>query len=188
MSTVATVRIPLDHTSLLARLIRAGTRRVFGAPLEPYVAQTHHPRVLLTTLLAETGVATWRSLPVDLRDLVVLAVAGQIGCTWCMDFGAYPSKAHSLDGGAKLQHLTAWRDSDVYSPTERRVLEYAEAMTATPPRVSDEMVRGLRTDRTDRQLIELTHLVCVENSRSRANVALGLTSQGFADTCSVPAR
>lgn len=103
-------------------------------------------------------------------------------------FRAYLSKGHGLDGGAKLQHLSLWRDSDVYSPLERHALEYAEAMTATPPQVTDEMVTTLRADLTDRQLIELTHLVCVENSRSRANAALGLTSQGFADTCSVPAR
>jgi hypothetical protein len=32
------------------------------------------------------------------------------------------------------------RDSDLYTPLERRVLAYAEAMTATPPEVTDEMV------------------------------------------------
>lgn len=184
---MSTARVPLDHSGPLPRLIRAGTRRVFGAPLQPYVAQTHHRRVLLTTLLSETGVATWRSLPVDLRDLVVAAVASQIGCSWCMDFGAYLSRTHGL-ASVKLEQLPAWRDSDVYSPLERLVLEYAEAMTATPPMVNDEMVRGLRARLSDRQLIELTYLVSVENGRSRSNAALGLTSQGFADTCSVPAR
>lgn len=182
-----TTRIPLEHTSLLARLVRAATRRAYGAPLQPYVAQTHHARVLLTTCLAEAGVATWRSLPADLRDLVVAAVATQVGCSWCMDFGAHLSDSHGVDR-AKLKHLVVWRDSDVYSPIERRVLEYAEAMTATPPTVTDEMVRALRAELTDRQLVELTHLVCIENSRSRANSALGLTSQGFSDTGSVPAR
>lgn len=182
-----TTRIPLEHTAPLARLVRAVTRRAYGAPLQPYVAQTHHSRVLLTTCLAEAGVATWRSLPVDLRDLVVVAVAGQIGCSWCMDFGAYLSDSRGVDR-AKREHLPTWRDSEVYSPLERRALEYAEAMTTTPPGVTDEMVHALRADLTDRQLVELTHLVCVENSRSRANAALGLSSQGFRDTCSVPAR
>lgn len=178
-------RVPLDHTSALARLVRAGTRRPYGAPLLPLVAQTHHPRVLLTTCLAEAGVATWRSLPPDLRDLVVAAVAGQVGCSWCIDFGAYRSQAHGVDRG-KLEHPMTWRDSEVYSPLERTVLEYAEAMTTTPPRVTDKLVTAVRAYLTDRQLVELTHLVCVENSRSRANAALGLTSQGFADTCRVP--
>ena len=46
--------------------------------------------------------------------------------------------------------------SDVYTPLERKVLEYAEAMTATPPKVTDEMVAGLRADLDDAQVVELT--------------------------------
>ncbi|MFD4829099.1 hypothetical protein ACFWPV_04445 [Streptomyces uncialis] len=35
--------------------------------------------------------------------------------------------------------------------------------------------------------VELTAMVAVENLRSRMNAALGLTSQGFKDSCEVPA-
>lgn len=69
---------------------------------------------------------------VDLRDLGVVAVAGQIDCTRCIDFGAHVSRTHGLER-AKLERITCWRDSDVHSPLERNVLAYAEAMTATPP-------------------------------------------------------
>jgi alkylhydroperoxidase family enzyme len=67
-------------------------------------------------------------------------------------------------------------------------MAYAEAMTATPPEVTDEMVAGLRRSLDDAQLVELTMMISVENSRSRTNSALGLTSQGFRDRCEVPAR
>ena len=40
----------------------------------------------------------------------------------------------------KLEQVSTWRESTVYTPLERKVLEYAEAMTATPPTVTDEMV------------------------------------------------
>jgi alkylhydroperoxidase family enzyme len=63
------------------------------------------------------------------------------------------------------------------------VLEYAEAMTATPPTVTDELVESLRKDLSDEQLVELTALVALENQRSRTNAALGLTSQGFKEFC-----
>ena len=62
-------------------------------------------------------------------------------------------------------------------------MEYAEAMTATPPDVTDEMVAGLRRELGDAELVELTMMVAVENVRSRFNSALGLTSQGFKDRC-----
>ena len=66
------------------------------------------------------------------------------------------------------------------------MLEYAEAMTATPPTVTDEMVEGLRAELDDAQLVELTEMISVENLRSRTNSALGLTSQGFKDQCDLP--
>ena len=43
------------------------------------------------------------------------------------------------------------------------MLEYAEAMTATPPTVTDEMVEALRADLDDAQLVELTEMIAVEN-------------------------
>jgi len=76
--------------------------------------------------------------------------------------------------------------STVCSLLERAVLEYAEAMTATPPRVTDEMVEALRPDLDDAQIIELTEMVWVENLRSRSISALGLTSQGFKSRCDLP--
>jgi alkylhydroperoxidase family enzyme len=63
------------------------------------------------------------------------------------------------------------------------VLEYAEAMTETPPAIADELVERLRARLDDEQLVELTSLIALENMRSRTNAALGLESQGFKATC-----
>ena len=87
-----------------------------------------------------------------------------------------------------MQHIHQWRDSDVYSATERRVIEFAQAATATPPTVTDEMVAALRADLGDEAMIELAMMVAVENERSRFNKALGLVSQGFSASCQLPAR
>jgi alkylhydroperoxidase family enzyme len=87
-----------------------------------------------------------------------------------------------------MRDVPQWRDSDVYTDLERQVMAYAEAVTATPPAVTDEMVAGLRRQLDDAQLVELTMMVAVENIRSRFNSALGLTSQGFKDRCEIPAR
>ena len=65
-------------------------------------------------------------------------------------------------------------------------MEYAEAMTATPPTVDDELVKRLRAHLDEAQLVELTAIICLENVRSRFNSAIGLTSQGFKDRCEIP--
>jgi len=62
-------------------------------------------------------------------------------------------------------------------------MEYAEAMTATPPQVTDGLAESLRTQLGNDGFVELTMMVAVENERSRFNSALGLTSQGFSDRC-----
>jgi len=83
----------------------------------------------------------------------------------------------------KIEAVPHWRDSEVFSPLERLVMEYAEAMTATPPTVDDELVQRLRAHLDEAQLVELTAIICLENVRSRFNSAFGLTGRGFKDHC-----
>jgi alkylhydroperoxidase family enzyme len=110
----------------------------------------------------------------------------RIGCSWCVDFGYYEAHARGMDL-AKLAEVPRWQESTVFTEVERRVLEYADAVTATPPTVTDELAAALRSDLGDAALVELTMMVAVENQRSRVNAALGLASQGFSESCRVPA-
>lgn len=183
-----TARVPLDHPgSRLAGVIRFVSRRRYGGEMEPVLALVPHRRVLMSVTRFELGIEKWDRLDPDLKQLACAAVAAQIGCSWCMDFGEFLARSSGMDL-AKLEQLPTWRSSEVYTPLERRVLAYAEAMTVTPPEVTDEMVAGLRTDLDDAQIIELTEMISVENLRSRTNSALGLTSQGFSDRCEMPPR
>ncbi len=182
----STARVPLQHPrSVLAGLLNFWTRKQYGQEMEPMLAMLHNRRVTISVARFEMGVAKWSKLGDNLTELVSLAVASQIGCSWCMDFGYYVSRTNGMPV-AKLEQVSQWRTSDVYTPLERKVLEYAEAMTATPPEVTDEMVAGLRDDLDDAQLVELTEIISVENLRSRTNSALGLTSQGFKAQCDLP--
>jgi AhpD family alkylhydroperoxidase len=185
-ATTGTARVPLEHPgSTLARVMNYWTRRSYGQEMEPMLALLHHRKVMTSVARFEMGVAKWSRLDPRLKELACVSVASQIGCSWCMDFGYYVSRTNGMDR-TKLERVLDWRSSTVYTPLERKVLEYAEAMTATPPGVTDEMVEGLRADLDDAQLIELTEMISVENLRSRTNSALGLTSQGFKSQCDLP--
>ena len=182
----STARIPLEHPgSMLARMMNFWTRRAYGQEMEPMLAMLHHRKVTMSVARFEMRIAKWSRLDSGLKELAQVAVASQIGCSWCMDFGYYVSRTNGMPV-AKLEQVVTWRTSTIYSPLERKVLEYAEAMTATPPTVTDEMVADLRADLDDAQLVELTEMISVENLRSRTNSALGLTSQGFKDQCDLP--
>jgi alkylhydroperoxidase family enzyme len=188
MTSTESARLPLDPPrTLLYRLAEWYSRRTYGVVAEPLAAMGHHPRVLMTDARFETSLARWKRLDPTLKALAVMASAATIGCSWCMDFGYWVSSQEGVDP-AKLRDVPQWRDSQVYSDLERQVLAYAEAMSATPLGVTDEMVAGLRQELDDAALVELTMMVAVENNRSRFNSALGLTSQGFKDRCEIPAR
>ena len=79
----------------------------------------------------------------------------------------------------KIRDVPEWRQSRRFSELERVALEYAEAMTITGQRVSDELFARLRSLFDEGQIVELTAAVALENFRSKFNVPLGIEAQGF---------
>ncbi|WRP16076.1 hypothetical protein U7230_08125 [Carboxydochorda subterranea] len=88
----------------------------------------------------------------------------------------------------ELLALPFYRTSDLFNEIEKLVLDYAVAMSRTPVAVSDELFAKLRTHFDDAQLVELTHVIALENMRGRFNRALGVGSAGFSEgmVCAVP--
>jgi alkylhydroperoxidase family enzyme len=184
---MANVTLVEHPTSLVSRLAARYGQRRFGRPAEPVQAASHHDGVLIAAGLVEAAAARgWKKLDSHLALLAQQAAAGAIGCSWCTDYGYYESLQRGQDP-AKVRDVPLWRESTAYSEAERTVLEYAEAASATPCAVDDDLVRRLHEHFTDDQIVELAAWVALENYRSRFNAGLGLQSQGFADTCRVPA-
>lgn len=172
--------------TLTNRFVGWVSRRKFGRELQPAIAAGHNRKVLMTTLKVELGAAKWNTVDGRLKLLATMSAAATIGCQWCMDFGYWLSIEDGMEP-EKVTSIPQWRDSDVYTPLERLVLEYAEAMTATPPTVTDELVASLRGQLDDAQLVELTATIALENLYGRNNDALGLAPEGFKETCELAA-
>lgn len=184
MAHVALIERP---RGLVPRLAVRYSRRKFGeVVVDPALAAAHHTGVLIAMGALETAAERgWKRIDPHLRWLVTQASAGEIGCSWCTDFGYYEGHQRGFDP-AKVRDVPRWRDSDVYDDRERLVLEFAEAATATPAEVSEELARRLRGHFADDEIVELASWVALENFRSRFNASLGLTSQGFSDRCELP--
>ena len=89
---------------------------------------------------------------------------------------------HGLDED-KAREVPIWRDSTRFTPLERLVMEYAEAMSQTPPTVTDELSDELLAAIGAPALLELAAKVGYLNATGRMNIALGIRSEGFADAC-----
>jgi AhpD family alkylhydroperoxidase len=187
MTSTSTFRIPkAPITGIYGAMMKLFAKKMLGGefPDGGYV-YFHNKPVLKAVLSFEGKVDKWNRLDPMLKSYAQLASAGVIGCSWCLDFGYFKAHNDGLDL-AKISEVPRWRESDVFSPLERDVLEYAEAMTVTPPTVTDEMVAHLVEELGAPAMVELTQMVAVENMRSRFNSAAGLQSQGYSDVCELP--
>ena len=157
----------------------------FGAVAEPVEVAWHNPRVAQAALEFGAKIATWDAADESLKTFAHMAVAAQVGCSWCLDINYLQAQNHKLDL-VKASQVPRWRESDVFTPLERDVLEYAEAMTNTPPTVTDELSARLLEQLGPAAMVELTACIAFANLSTRSNTALGIKSQGFSDACEIP--
>ncbi|HEY5881096.1 MAG TPA: carboxymuconolactone decarboxylase family protein [Nakamurella sp.] len=176
-------RIPkAELTGVQGRLVKLAARKKLGRVPENLELMWHHPAVLKD--LARMGARSekWDRVDHTLATYAVMAAAAQIGCRFCLDLNYFVAHTKGLDA-AKAREVPRWRESVVFTPLERRVMEYAEAMSATPPAVTDELAADLLAGLGADGLIELTARVGYMNLAARSNVALGIGSEHFADSC-----
>lgn len=173
--------------SLVMRLGEWYSRRHYGKVLEPGLVFGHHPQVLRAYFSLEQKAIRWRELDQAHKHLAVMVTSASVGCRWCMDFGWWEADRIGLPK-EKISKVPEWREHPyAFSESERLVMEYAEAMTYTPPDVTDELVNRLLEHFNEAAVVELTTMIALENLRARINSAMGLTSQGFSETCPVQA-
>jgi AhpD family alkylhydroperoxidase len=176
---------PATLDGLYGAVMTHVARRMWGKVPDNAYVLWHHLPVTKAVFGFEQKVARWKALDPHLKAYAEMASAGVIGCSWCLDFGYFLAHTKGLDE-SKVREVPRWRESDVFSDLEREVMAYAEAMTVTPPEVTDDMVASLDRQLGHAAVVELTMIVAVENERSRFNSAMGLASQGFSDVCDLP--
>ena len=120
-----------------------------------------------------------------LRALLMTRVSQQCSCAFCIDANSL-RLAERVDMLEKVQAVADWRDSPLFSAEERAALAYADAVTATPPAVSEEVKRELQRHFSDSQITELTALIAFQNLSARFNAALEIPSQGLCDSRGQP--
>ncbi|MGW5237638.1 carboxymuconolactone decarboxylase family protein [Monashia sp. NPDC004114] len=178
-----TTRIPpADITGFKGALIKRFARKALGQVPSSLGVYWHNQKVLMSMTSVGGKVQKWDACDEQLKSFAHMAVAAQVGCSWCLDFNYFEAHNKHLDMD-KAREIPRWREADVFSPLEREVLAYAEAMTVTEPTVTDEMVASLRARLGEAALVELTATIAFANLTTRGNVALGIEADGFAAAC-----
>ena len=182
----STTRIPKAQiTGLSGWMVKRFSRKMLGDVPEPAEVMWHNRPVLRAITGLGRKSQKWDQLDPNLTSFAHMAVAALVGCSWCLDFGYFHAHNEGLDV-AKASEVPRWRESPVFTSLERDVMEYAEAMSETPPRVTDALAARLLEQLGAPAMVELTAVVGFANLSTRCNTALGIEAQGFSAACQLP--
>jgi alkylhydroperoxidase family enzyme len=176
-------RVPsTEITGAYGGLVKMIARRMMGRVPDSVGVLWHNQRVMRDAMGIGRKVEGWKELDPSLATYAAMAAAATIGCSFCLDFNYFMAHNRGLDDG-KVRRVPRWREVSVFTPLERRVMEYAEAASQTPPAVTDELSDALLAELGPTALVELAARVAFMNMSARMNIALGIHSEQFADAC-----
>ena len=105
-----------------------------------------------------------------LLELVKLRASLINGCAFCIDMHSREAKAAG-ESEERLYLLSAWEETQVYTPRERAALRWTDAMTQlSTQHVSDELFEEARAEFTEEELTNLTLAIVAINGWNRFSV------------------
>jgi alkylhydroperoxidase family enzyme len=172
--------ISAKQANPVVRLIYRLSRRQLGRDVDPVAIYAHAPSVLIGYGAFERATGKQHRVEERLKVLAETRAAAVVNCEFCMDIASSIAR----DEGVTEDQLLAmphYSESEEFSELERLVLDYATAMSRTPTTVTDELFAAMRVHFDERQLVELTNVIALENMRARFNSAFDMTPAGFSD-------
>jgi AhpD family alkylhydroperoxidase len=167
---------------VLLRVMYRILKSEFGRVITPWkVAFARAPSLAPSMLGIYWGLSRPFKAGAELRMLVQHRVAELNGCAFCIDIGRAVADKQGLSL-AKADAVAAYAEDPRFSAAERAALAYADEATSDK-RVADATFEELRRHFSEREIVELTWLVAVENFFNLINLPLGIESDGL---CQLP--
>lgn len=133
--------------------------------------QQQSPELVKKLVELSMAVASTGHLDRGLSLLVDIRASQLNGCAFCLDMHVKEAKIHG-ERELRLHHVAIWRESPLFTATERAALAWTEALTQIAPHgVSDELYAEVHEQFDDKELPMLTFRVMIINAWNRANVA-----------------
>lgn len=173
---------PLDDIPASLSPIVHLQKKHYGDTLNPTRWWGRMPRLFWLVALFVGWLERRRSrLAPELRALLMTRVSQQCRCAFCIDANSL-RLAERCNALGKVQAVADWPRSALFSEEERAALAYADAVTATPPVVTDAQKAALKQHYSDDAIAEMTALIAFQNLSARFNAALDIPSQGLCDS------
>jgi alkylhydroperoxidase family enzyme len=180
----STARIPATEIDgIFGMVVKRFSKKMLGGRVPEQLGVIWHNQPVLKTFLGlSRKTHKWEACDPQLKSFAHMAAVSLVGCSFCLDLGYFQAHNAKLDVD-KAREVPRWRESGAFTALEREVMEYAEAMTQTPPAVTDEPSARLLDRLGAPALVELTAFIGMANMAARTNVTLGIEAEGFSATC-----
>jgi alkylhydroperoxidase family enzyme len=120
-------RVPkAEITGVYGTVLKKMSKRMLGEVPEALGVMWHNRPVLKANMGLGHKATKWNECDKDLKSFAHMAAVGLVGCSFCLDLAYFHAHNEGLDE-AKAREVPRWRESGVFTPLERDVLEYAEA-------------------------------------------------------------
>ncbi|MEN3976988.1 carboxymuconolactone decarboxylase family protein [Emcibacter sp. SYSU 3D8] len=104
-----------------------------------------------------------------LLELVKIRASQINGCAFCLDMHVRDARRHG-ETEQRVYLLDAWEESPVYSDRERAALAWTESLTRlSETHVPDDVYEQVRTQFSEKELVDLTVAIGVINTWNRLN-------------------
>jgi len=131
--------------------------------LNPYAidAKAIEPMLALEAQFAAS------TLEHSLRELVKTRASQINGCAYCLHMHTFDARKAG-EREERLYLLSAWRESQLYTPRERAALAWTEALTRIAETAApDEDYEGLKAHFSEAEIVMLTLLITTINAWNR---------------------
>ena len=112
-------------------------------------------------------------LAAGLVELVKMRASQINGCAFCLDMHSKDARRRG-ETEQRLYLLDAWRESPLYTPSERAALAWTEALTSVGvSRAPDTDYEAMRAQFSDGEIVDLTILIGLINLWNRLAIGMG---------------
>ena len=179
---MATFLAPIDKPrGLVLKLAYYFMRRTFGKVSTPVaVFSARMPRAFLSFY----GKVSWLDRKLTLPGQTVILIRERVAsintCLYCMDASRWYAMKKSPDVLPKLDALTQYQTSSLFTGAERAALDYVSELVRHRS-VSPGTFADLSRHYSEREICDIVWLVASEHVYNMTNIGLGIGSDGMCE-------
>ena len=137
-----------------------------------YLGMAKRPELLKSFSGLIIAIFTQEGLNPGLRQLIALASSLSSGCKYCQAHTSHGAERSGIDH-QKIAEILKYKDSALYSESEKAVLDLAFAAGATPNRSSKEHFIELKKHFSDELITDIVSVISIFGFLNRWNDTLG---------------